>query len=101
MTSKLPKYTRDEVKEHNSRDDIWVIISNEVFDLTTWIGKHPGGSRILEVQAGYDVSTPFILNHTEKIRKRANAFKIGILKKNEVEDMSPLAKDLFALRKDL
>jgi len=97
----LPEYTRAEVKKHNSADDIWVIISNEVYDLTSWIDKHPGGSPILAVQAGYDVTTPFIVNHSPEICKRANAFKIGVLKKAEHEEFSGLTNDLLALREDL
>jgi len=97
----LPEYSRLEVEKHNSADDIWVIISNEVFNLTSWIGKHPGGSRILEVQAGFDVTIPFFVNHTPEIRKRANAFKIGVLKQDEHEDHSELTKDLLALRETL
>jgi len=98
---KLPEYSRAEVKKHNSADDIWVIISNEVYDLTSWIGRHPGGSRILEVQAGFDVTTPFLVNHAPQIRKRANAFKIGVLKHAEHEESSQLTKDLLALRETL
>jgi len=100
-SKKLPEYTREEVKRHNSRDDIWVVISNEVYDLTSWIGKHPGGSRIIEVQGGYDVTSPFFVNHTENIRKRANPFKIGVLKYEEHEGMSPLGEDLLALREEM
>jgi len=97
----LPEYSRSEVKKHSSRDDLWVIISNEVYDLTSWVGKHPGGPRILEVQAGFDVTTPFIVNHTPEIRKRANAFKVGVLKKSDHEKVSELSKDLLALRETL
>jgi len=97
----LPEYSRSEVKRHNSGDDLWVIISNEVYDLTSWVGKHPGGPKILEVQAGFDVTTPFLVNHTPQIRKRANAFKIGVLKKSEHEESSALAMDLLALRETL
>lgn len=38
-----PYYTTDEVKTHNTKSDLWVILDNKVYDLTDYVAKHPGG----------------------------------------------------------
>jgi uncharacterized protein with NAD-binding domain and iron-sulfur cluster len=40
-------YTIEEVASHNKLNDAWVIYKNEVFDITHYIDKHPGGTLIL------------------------------------------------------
>ncbi len=32
---------RIEVADHNEIDDLWVIVDNKVYDLTTFVDKHP------------------------------------------------------------
>ena len=56
----LPCYTREQVAEHKKNKDCWVILYGEVYDVTRWLPKHPGGARILMHYAGEDatVSTP-------------------------------------------
>lgn len=36
-------FTIDEVKKHNKKGDAWTIIENKVYNITSWIPKHPGG----------------------------------------------------------
>ena len=36
-------YTLSEVAQHASKDDCWAIISGDVYDLTEFINRHPGG----------------------------------------------------------
>lgn len=36
-------HTKDDVAKHNTPQDIWIIIDNEIYDLTGFLGEHPGG----------------------------------------------------------
>ncbi len=36
------------VAKHDSKDDCWTIIEGSVYDLTSYISNHPGGSPILK-----------------------------------------------------
>lgn len=45
-------FTKEEVAKHDTEDDCWMIIHNKVYDVTEYVGEHPGGEVIL------DVSTP-------------------------------------------
>lgn len=41
------KYTKDDVAKHSTKDDCWTIIDNKVYDITSYIPRHPGGNNIL------------------------------------------------------
>ena len=44
-----------EVYKHNTRQDCWMVIEDKVYDVTSWIDKHPGGDLILSY-AGLDAT---------------------------------------------
>lgn len=50
--------TVKEVEKHNSEDDCWTIIRGNVYDLTSFIARHPGGDEI-ERACGEDATTLF------------------------------------------
>jgi cytochrome b involved in lipid metabolism len=62
--------TRAQVAEHHTRDDCWTIVDDEVFDLTSFIGSHPGGRVILEA-CGRDATTLF------EDREREDGSEVG------------------------
>lgn len=75
-------YTIEEVSKHNSKESCWTVIRGEVYDLTQWIDKHPGGAdKILSI-CGKDGTQAFVRKHggKEKPEKILKEFEIGILK---------------------
>ena len=42
------EFTMTEVGMHNIEDDCWLVIDNNVYDVTDWIPLHPGKLAILE-----------------------------------------------------
>lgn len=57
-------FTLEQVAEHNSLSDCWTIISGDVFDLTSFVSSHPGGSEIGRA-CGIDGTTLFESRETE------------------------------------
>jgi monoamine oxidase len=80
--SKKKIFTLDEVKKHNKKDDAWTIIDNKVYNITSWIPKHPGGNVILRA-LGKDATQLFMdIGHPSYVKKTIlPKYIIGTLKK--------------------
>ena len=50
------KYSWIEVKRHNSKNDLWIVIDGYVYDITNFQRKHPGGSKVVNFYSGQDAS---------------------------------------------
>lgn len=71
QTKKYPKelkepsknilYTLEEVLKHNEIHDLWIVIYNEVYDVTKFVqeGLHPGGPEVILECGGGDATEPF------------------------------------------
>lgn len=55
-TNPVTEYSWEDVAKHTSRQDGWLVIDGNVYDVTNWAKKHPGGSRILFHYAGQDAT---------------------------------------------
>jgi hypothetical protein len=53
----------DQVAAHNTRESCWTIINGSVYDLTSWVPKHPGGEQAILGLCGTDGSTRFNGKH--------------------------------------
>ena len=74
-------FTAAEVAEHNSLQDLWVIIDGDVYDLTEYVDQHPGKDAIGN-NAGGDASEGFHgEQHPAHVVDTVRRFKIGSLVK--------------------
>ncbi|PVU96291.1 hypothetical protein BB560_005817 [Smittium megazygosporum] len=82
-----PEYSRNEVATHNSVDSLWVIFSNKVYDITSFVPDHPGGIEWLAKFGGQDIS--FVMGdedlhaHTQNAYNMLFSCEIGVIKKEE------------------
>lgn len=55
---KIPEteYSMDEVKKHNKKDDLWIVVKGVVLDVTNWLDEHPGGPQALFSHMGKDAT---------------------------------------------
>ena len=60
-------YTKEEVKQHNTKDDCWLIIKDMVYNVTEFLSIHPGGSSIVLSVGGEDATEYFYELHREEI----------------------------------
>ena len=62
----------DEVKTHKSHEDRWIVIDGQVYDVTEWSKRHPGGSRVIGHYAGQDATVSnFYDSDNDTSRKHA------------------------------
>ncbi|EEB91892.1 hypothetical protein MPER_09677 [Moniliophthora perniciosa FA553] len=73
-------FTREQVSKHNKREDLWVIIDSNVYDLSKFASLHPGGIAALidEQVAGQDATEAFFSLHRYEVLKRPQYSRLKI-----------------------
>lgn len=84
--SSIPKdsvqtFTAEEVAMHNTRKDCYCIVKGNVYDVSSYIAKHPGGSRTIVSRCGKEITGIFAEIHSNRAWDLLSKYKIGILKK--------------------
>lgn len=82
--SNAPKsFTSAEVATHNSRTSCYTSIRGNVYDVTSWIGEHPGGAQAILGLCGKDGTSTFEGKHGGQRRPENElaGFQIGVLVK--------------------
>jgi len=51
------------VAKHASASDCWSIVNGNVYNLTAWIGIHPGGAPVIQAMCGIDASAAYTGKH--------------------------------------
>jgi cytochrome b involved in lipid metabolism len=76
-------YTMAQVKANKSPSKCWSAINGNVYDLTAWIGSHPGGESSIESLCGTDGSASFNAMHANKSKpeSRLAGYLLGPLVK--------------------
>ena len=76
----LPLISLEEVSEHSSRYDGWMVIYDRVYDVTTFLREHPGGEEVMVEYLGYDATFAFRgVGHSNDAVEMLEEFLIGIL----------------------
>lgn len=57
------RITKQELSQHNTRDDCWMEIDRKVYNISVYLDFHPGGDEILLKSAGKDGSLLFKKYH--------------------------------------
>jgi cytochrome b involved in lipid metabolism len=73
--------TLAEVANHSDKASCWSVINGNVYDLTSWVPKHPGGEGAILVICGKDGSEKFNGQHGGAAMQAQIlvGFKIGVL----------------------
>ena len=79
IVSNEKEYTWDEIQEHNKDDDVWIVVNNNVYEVTKYLDQHPGGAASITMNAGEDTSEDFTAVHSAKAWKDLEQYKIGIV----------------------
>ena len=81
MAVELKSYTKDEVAMHSKNDDVWIIINNQIYDVTKF-DAHPGGFELFVDYAGKDATLGFeAQEHSGAAKRLMKQYLIGNLQK--------------------
>jgi cytochrome b5 len=75
-------YSLSEVSQKNGKDckEIWIVIKDSVYDVTNYMGNHPGGSELILEHAGKDCTNDFTnFGHSSDASKILKTLKVGEL----------------------
>jgi alkylation response protein AidB-like acyl-CoA dehydrogenase/predicted heme/steroid binding protein len=63
-------YTLEEVSQHSSENDCWIVVDNVVYDVTKFLKSHPGGKGIILKLAGRDCTSEFYDFHARDVLEK-------------------------------
>lgn len=73
-------FTAEQVAEHNTRDDLWIIYEGKVYDVTQYLDEHPGGEEVILDCAGADSTDAFNdIGHSEDAKEMLTNLYVGDL----------------------
>jgi succinate dehydrogenase/fumarate reductase flavoprotein subunit len=73
-------YSMEDVKKHTTAKDCWVVLHDEVYDVTNFLDDHPGGKKAIMLYAGKDATVEFDMLHSKDLLARYGPeFHIGAL----------------------
>ncbi|GBG27643.1 Endoplasmic reticulum-Golgi intermediate compartment protein 3 [Hondaea fermentalgiana] len=88
-------YTLEQVRLHASVDDCWIIAHGQVYDVTRYLHKHPGGMKSILSRAGEDC-TPDYEFHTKFSKKKLwPKFKVGAVAVCKNRPAKPGSKPVY------
>ena len=83
-TSAPAAFSAAEIATHASTTSCWLLISNRVYDVTTYLSRHPGGIRTITPWCGKEASQAFATEagrgeHSPVAYDLLQAYCIGVL----------------------
>jgi len=58
-TTTTATFTINEVSSHNTVDDCWLIINNNIYGVSKFLGEHPGGASTITPYCGKEATKAF------------------------------------------
>ncbi|KAF2766415.1 hypothetical protein EJ03DRAFT_278165 [Teratosphaeria nubilosa] len=57
----------EEISQHNTPEDCWIVVDGKIWDITDFAPEHPGGGEIIWKHAGRDASTSYSSIHAPSV----------------------------------
>lgn len=72
-------FTLDQVRMHSTKNDCYLVVKNNVYDVSSYISSHPGGKQNITTRCGTEVTGIFAQIHSNKAWDLLAKYKIGTL----------------------
>jgi len=100
-SSSGPVLNRDQVSLHSNPNDCYLVINQNVYDVSSFIGSHPGGSRQITSRCGKEVSGIFAQIHSNRAWDLLAKYKIAVLANSNSATTNPVNLDLKTIESAL
>jgi cytochrome b involved in lipid metabolism len=71
-------YTWEEVAQHKTKTDCWVVFEGKVLNISNFLSEHPGGEEVIMDHAGKDITQPFEdIGHSENAKELTEKYVVG------------------------
>jgi cytochrome b involved in lipid metabolism len=77
-----------ELEVHNTVEDCWLILHGNVYDLSSYADRHPGGAYWITDQCGREGTELYDVFHPTSLLKTVARFQIGPFVENTAEESS-------------
>ncbi|KAG5671071.1 hypothetical protein PVAND_001285 [Polypedilum vanderplanki] len=82
--SETKLFSLKDIATKNSNKGAYLVIHNDVYDVTNFLNEHPGGEEVLLEQAGKEATEAFEdVGHSTDARELMKKYKIGELVESE------------------
>jgi len=80
--AEVKEYTYEDVKTHQTKKDLWLVIHDKVYSVSSFVDEHPGGEEVLMDVGGMDATDSFEdVGHSDEAREILAPLLIGNLKR--------------------
>lgn len=90
-----------ELQRHNRSDDCWLAVRGKVYDVTSWVAKHPGGEDPLVLNGGRDATQLFEAYHPVRLYATLGKYYVGELDRSEYPTFPPMSSFYIELKKSV
>ncbi|KAJ5959648.1 uncharacterized protein N7479_006798 [Penicillium vulpinum] len=74
--------TLQEISEHNTKKDLYLILNDKIYNCTEFADQHPGGEEVLLDLAGQDCTEAFDdVGHSDEARETLKEYFAGNVKR--------------------
>jgi NAD(P)H-flavin reductase/cytochrome b involved in lipid metabolism len=91
-TSSTPVITKEQIIEKRQQGQVWIVIKNNVYDVTDFLDEHPGGAELITDIPEDDfklMTTEFNdAEHSEEAMEQLQTLFIGVLSTGQTGDIS-------------
>lgn len=93
-SARAQNLTSEEVSKHNSRGDCWIVIDDKVYDVTSYISRHPASPDLIASRCGKDATDSWKTKggagrpHSAYAAAELEKYLKGVIKREAVTDRS-------------